>query len=310
MAKEIKIEHKGTVKHILEDDRAKKITVRLILAWIFSIVFILAGLGSFVNASIGSGVCFLLAGLVLFPPIDKALRNNYNFYFSSWLKFFIVLILIIVAGSLAVSHNVANSYSNKPVSDVAGGSDVSGIAPKQQVNTLYSQADAKDAIAEGKGMANSATQEKAFTDKYSIKNNGATLVMFTPYANTAMTIAKAIEKYDTYTLESTESALNSNNIYTTAFNVVTSKAYYKYVSSDDLRAVIEYDNGQVCRGTIDDVNSEIGQMDSSYNYNYVTSVSATFNCFTDVRDKTVNFVYVFGNEGKISFSSINMANYK
>jgi len=136
MAKEIKIEHKGTVKHILEDDRAKKITVRLILAWIFSIVFILAGLGSFVNASIGSGVCFLLAGLVLFPPIDKALRNNYNFYFSSWLKFFIVLILIIVAGSLAVSHNVANSYSNKPVSDVAGGSDVSGIAPRQQVNTL------------------------------------------------------------------------------------------------------------------------------------------------------------------------------
>lgn len=101
--KKFEVEHKGEIKHVIDDNRPKKITVRLILAWIFSIIFILAGAVHFISGSFKGGFLILLAGLVLFPPLDKALRNNFNFYLSSWLKFIVVVVLVIIGASLLTS---------------------------------------------------------------------------------------------------------------------------------------------------------------------------------------------------------------
>lgn len=97
------IEHKGTIKHVIADERAKKITVRLILAWIFSILFLLSGIGNMFSTSFIGGLLIIIAGLVLFPPLDKAMRNKWNFYLSGWLKFFIVLGLLIIGAALIFS---------------------------------------------------------------------------------------------------------------------------------------------------------------------------------------------------------------
>ena len=78
--------------------------------------------------------------------------------------------------------------------------------------------------------------------------------------------------------------------------------------TSDIRAVIEDDDGNICRGKIDNVDSEMGEMDDNFNYNYVNSISATFNCFSDMHDKNVDFIYIAGNT-KVIFD-VDMTQYK
>jgi hypothetical protein len=109
VGKRHKLEHKQTIKHIIEDDRAKKITVRLILAWVFSILFLLSGISNMFTTSFVGGLLLIIAGLVLFPPLDKAMRSNWNFYLSGWLKFFIVVGLLIISSALIFSSGSTTS---------------------------------------------------------------------------------------------------------------------------------------------------------------------------------------------------------
>ena len=235
----------------------------------------------------------------------------------------LILILMIVFGSVGmeeVNKNVqkegildTSSISQKPNTVKSKETaDTSSIVPKTQNVSetklkIYTEQDVKDVVAEAKGMADNLEQKKAFWAKYTITQGQSYLVMFTPYANTVGIITGSIEKYDEYTLDTVRQLINLDNVYTTAFNIQTSE----YISSWDtsnVRAVIEYGNGYICRGKIDKVDSETGEMDANYNYNYKTSISATFDCYSDIHKQTIKFIYIAGNF-KVTFNA-DMTKYK
>ncbi len=97
MVKKYYLEHSGTIKHIIKNNYPEKITIRLILAWTFSLLFLLGGiLNILMDFKIIKGILITLMGLILFPPIDKMMRNKYNFYLSAWLKLGIIIFLFFI----------------------------------------------------------------------------------------------------------------------------------------------------------------------------------------------------------------------
>ena len=231
----------------------------------------------------------------------------------------LILILMIVFGSIGMKEvnkvgqedSILDTSSQESTKKV-GSSDTQDIAPKTQniIDTklkIYNEQDVKDVVADAKGMADNIEQKKAFYAKYTIYKDKSYLVMFTPYANTVGTIVGAIEKYDEYTLDDVRTLISGDNVYTTAFNIPTSD-YISSWDTSDVRAVIKDKDGNICRGKIDNVDSEIGEMDANYNYNYKTSISATFNCFSDIHTEDVDFIYIAGNT-KVIFD-VDMTKYK
>jgi uncharacterized protein YqgC (DUF456 family) len=79
--------------------KPKEITAGFVLSWVISIIFILAGIIG-IGTEIVSSLLLILAGLVIFPPFDKYVKENYNFYFSSGLKVMLVIVLWILASFL------------------------------------------------------------------------------------------------------------------------------------------------------------------------------------------------------------------
>jgi hypothetical protein len=227
----------------------------------------------------------------------------------------LILILMIVFGSVGMKevNKIDEEKSILDTSDSTVNTETEDIAPKSQdvsegaTLKIYSEEDVKDVVAEAKGMADNTEQKRSFYGKYTIYRGDSYLVMFTPYANTVGVIVGAIEKYDEYTLDDVRTLISGDNIYTTAFNIPTSE-YMSSWDTSDIRAVIEDDDGNICRGKIDNVDSEMGEMDDNFNYNYVNSISATFNCFSDMHDKNVDFIYIAGNT-KVIFD-VDMTQYK
>ncbi len=92
----------------------KKITLKLVLAWIFSVLFIVGGFGSLISSTI-SGVLIILAGIIILPPFGKFLKKEANIEISGWLKIIIVLVLLALAGSfLKESDDNSNDISLNP----------------------------------------------------------------------------------------------------------------------------------------------------------------------------------------------------
>jgi hypothetical protein len=178
--------------------------------------------------------------------------------------------------------------------------DIKNIEPvKQEIEltkSIYTETDVTNIVAEAKGLANDRQQKLSFFKKYYFEKGSSNVVVFTPYANTVMLITGMIEKYDEYTLNDVREVLNLDNVYTTAGNIKTTEMYSNWDKSD-LRAVIELEEGKICRGTIGNVDTELGDfdLDNSQIY-YLTSISATFNCYNEIHNRTVKFVYITGNQ--------------
>jgi len=82
----------------------KKITVRMVFAWIFSILFIVGGVGMLFNSPL-SGVLTFIAGVIILPPFNKMLKEKANIEISTWLKIIIVLVLLVIAGTVLPSED-------------------------------------------------------------------------------------------------------------------------------------------------------------------------------------------------------------
>jgi len=77
-------------------NETKKITLGLILSWIFGVLFGLSGLVFLFSGSILSGGSLILASLILLPPINKFVKERLNFELSGWLKIILVIILFVI----------------------------------------------------------------------------------------------------------------------------------------------------------------------------------------------------------------------
>jgi len=89
----------------------KKIGLRLILTWIFSIIFIVGGVGIMID-SFFSGIITILAGIIILPPFKKILKEKVNIELSGWLKVIIVLILLVIAGNFLTNDDTTNYNQN------------------------------------------------------------------------------------------------------------------------------------------------------------------------------------------------------
>ena len=109
-------------------------TVRLVVRWIFAVVFGLIGLIVIFNSFI-TGALFILAAVILLPPANTFAKEKWNFALSGPLKFIIVLILVIAAPVIGVIKPTAEIV--KTINENAQNT--------QLVDTTQTQSDVKPA---------------------------------------------------------------------------------------------------------------------------------------------------------------------
>ena len=91
----------------IDHKRPVKITLSGILSWIFGLFFIKIALEMLIEHEYFSAVFLFMAVFVSFPPISNLLESELNISVSGPLRFLLVIILL--AGSLAVDHNHSSS---------------------------------------------------------------------------------------------------------------------------------------------------------------------------------------------------------
>ena len=85
----------------------KTIGVKIICAWMFSILFIVGGIGILIDSFI-SGFLTLIAGILILPPFSKMLEEKANLKITTWLKIIIIFVLLMIAGIFIPSDDVIN----------------------------------------------------------------------------------------------------------------------------------------------------------------------------------------------------------
>lgn len=98
----------------------KRVGVKLVASWIFSVLFILSGIVLLLDSLI-SGILMLVAGVLILPPFNKMLKTKANLEISTWLKIIIVLILLVIAGTSMSSDGVNTSSDSKNNVDTSEG---------------------------------------------------------------------------------------------------------------------------------------------------------------------------------------------
>lgn len=99
----------------------KKITLGFILSWIFGVLLGLSGLVFLFSGSIISGGSLILASLILLPPMNKFVKEKFNFELSGGLKIILVIILFVIyavnsstSGDDEVRIEPTNNVNQKP----------------------------------------------------------------------------------------------------------------------------------------------------------------------------------------------------
>ena len=87
---------------------SKKITLGLVLSWIFGVLFGVSGLTFLFSGSIIAGGSLVLASLVLLPSMNKFVKQKFNLELSRGLKITLVIILFIIYALNLPSSDVFN----------------------------------------------------------------------------------------------------------------------------------------------------------------------------------------------------------
>lgn len=86
----------------------KKITLGLILSWIFGVLFGISRLTFLFSGGIIACGSLILASLVLLPPMNKFVKEKFNFELSRGLKITLVIILFVIYAVNLPSSNIFN----------------------------------------------------------------------------------------------------------------------------------------------------------------------------------------------------------
>ena len=150
----------GTKKEIT------KITVRLVLAWIFSILFIFGGAYELATTSILGGLLRLLAGLIIFPPLTKYCKEKFKFEISTWLKVLIIIILIGLSWGLTNQIGLTGEVINEQTGEIEGAGIETNQQEKESETEIYSFGD-KVTIGNFAYIFHSYETETEIRSKYS-----------------------------------------------------------------------------------------------------------------------------------------------
>ena len=96
---------------VKEVKETKKLTLGLIVSWVLGVMFALAGLGGLVGGMIVSGISLILASVVILPPMNKLVKDKFNFELSKGLKITLVIILLIIYAVNANTSNISSQDS-------------------------------------------------------------------------------------------------------------------------------------------------------------------------------------------------------
>jgi len=81
-----------------ESKEPHKITLGFILSWIFGVLFGISGLIFLFSGAIISGGSLILASIILLPPINKLVKEQWKFELSGGVKIIAVIILFVIYG--------------------------------------------------------------------------------------------------------------------------------------------------------------------------------------------------------------------
>lgn len=93
---------------------SKKISVGLILSWIFGVLFALTGI-VFVFSEPIPGLVMLIMAAVLLPPISKLVDRKWKFYLSGGVKTIIVVVGLVIIGTTASASDKPATSMNESV---------------------------------------------------------------------------------------------------------------------------------------------------------------------------------------------------
>jgi len=88
----------------------KTIGAGTVFAWIFSVLFIVGGIGMLFETFF-AGILIFIAGVIILPPFNKILEKRAKLKLTAWLKIIIVLVLLMFAG-LALPEDPETSQDN------------------------------------------------------------------------------------------------------------------------------------------------------------------------------------------------------
>lgn len=91
---------------------SKKITVGLILGWIFGILFALTGIISVFSEPI-PGIVMLIMAAVLLPPINKLVDEKWKLHLSGGMKIVVIIIGFIIFGSTIDTSETEKQQNNQ-----------------------------------------------------------------------------------------------------------------------------------------------------------------------------------------------------
>ena len=92
---------------------SKKISVGLILSWIFGVLFALTGIVSVFSEPI-PGLVMLIMAAVLLPPVTKLVDQKWKFHLSSGMKIVVIIIGLIIFGATIDTSNVSSTQQTEP----------------------------------------------------------------------------------------------------------------------------------------------------------------------------------------------------
>ncbi len=95
-----------------EAQQSKKISVGLVLGWIFGILFALTGISSIFSEPV-SGIVMLIMAAVLLPPINKIVDKKWKFHLSGGIKIVLIVIGIIIFSSTVDTSNTTDQKDNQ-----------------------------------------------------------------------------------------------------------------------------------------------------------------------------------------------------
>lgn len=96
--------------------KKQELNFGLIINWLFSFLFGLAGFGALIDGLYTDAILLLLMTIIIFPPITNWVKKNYNFKLAWWLKLTIILILLTIYGSTVPDNtSLTNDISSENI---------------------------------------------------------------------------------------------------------------------------------------------------------------------------------------------------
>jgi len=143
---------------------SKKISVGLILSWIFGVLFALTGIISVFSEPI-PGLVMLIMAAVLLPPVTKLVDQKWKFHLSSGMKIVVIIIGFIIFGATINTSNVSTTQQTEPQKEEQQATQNENVVDEtvtnEQVNEEQPQTETNEQVANEEKTETIPTPEKA-----------------------------------------------------------------------------------------------------------------------------------------------------